>query len=123
MKKEWRYKIERIGDAFAECVEDVIDLASGSASGVVIGYHIHKINRKTRKVATRVGERVIEMRRDDPDLLSYDAKMREIFADLDELQKVRDKYVKEREEIKQRRKHRVKRYGAIFEPEASKTGS
>ncbi|MEE9503555.1 MAG: hypothetical protein V3V90_00355 [Thermodesulfobacteriota bacterium] len=123
MKKKWRDEIERIGDTFAECVEDVIDLASGSATGVVLGYHIHKIDRKTRKVASRIGKRVMEMRRNNPDLLSYDTKMRALFTDLDVLQGDRDKYVKEREEIAKRRKRRVKRYGVMVETETSGVSS
>jgi hypothetical protein len=123
MKKKWRDEIERIGDTFAECVEDVIDLASGSATGVVLGYHIHKIDRKTRKVASRIGKRVIEMRRNNPDLLSYDTKMRALFTGLDALQDDRDKYVKEREEIAKRRKRRVKRYGVMVETETSGVSS
>ena len=119
MEKDWRYKFEHVGDLVADYIESTIDLTSGGVSGVVIGYHIHKIDRKTKKVATRIGSRVIEMRRDDPDLLSYDAKMMEIFTDLNELQDARDRYVREKEEIKERRKHRVKRYGVVFEPEAT----
>ena len=123
MKKKWRNEIERIGDTFTECIEDVIDLASGSATGVVIGYHIHKIDRKTRKVASRIGTRVIEMRRKDPDLLSYDTKMRTLFTGLDALQDDRDKYVREREEIAKRRKRRIKRYGVVVKTETSGASS
>ncbi|MEE9503551.1 MAG: hypothetical protein V3V90_00335 [Thermodesulfobacteriota bacterium] len=120
MEKDWRYKFEHVGDRVADCIDSVIDLTSGSISGVVIGYHIHKIDKKTRKVATRVGTRVIEMRQDDPDLLSDDAKMMEIFTDLDQLQESRDNYVKEKEEIKERRKNQAKRYGVVYEPETAK---
>jgi len=119
MEKDWRYKIEHVGDKVADCIESVIDLASGGVSGVIIGYHIHKIDRKTGKVATRIGERVIEMRKDDPDLLSDDARMVEIFTDLDELQNARDRYVKEKDDIKQRRKRQDRRYGVAFEPETA----
>jgi hypothetical protein len=119
MEQDWRYKLSHMGDKVADCLESVIDLASGGVSGVVIGYHIHKIGRKTGKVATQIGNRVIEMRKEDPNLLSHDAKMVEIFTDLDELQDARDRYVKEREEIKQRRKSRVERYGVVLEPETA----
>lgn len=119
MEKDWKYEFEHVGDRVADCMETVIDLASGGISGVIIGYHIHKIDRKTRKVATRIGARVIEMRIDEPDLLSHDEKMVEIFTDLDELQGTRGRYVKEREEIRERRKRRVKRYGVILKPETT----
>jgi hypothetical protein len=62
---------------------------------------------------------VIEMRKDDPGLLSHDTKMVGIFTDLDELQDARDRYVKEKDGIKQRRESKVKRYGVILEPEAT----
>ena len=120
MEKDWRYKFEHVGDRVADYIDSVIDLASGSVSGVVIGYHIHKIDKKTRKVATRIGERVIDMRKDEPALLSYDTKMMEIYTDLDQLQEARDKYVKEKEEIKERREHQVKRYGVVLKPEPAK---
>lgn len=90
---------------------------------MVLGCHIHKIDRKMRKVASRIGKRVLEMRRDDPNLLSYDTKMRALFTDLDVLQENRDKYVKERKEMVQRRNRRVKRYGVMVVTEASGGGS
>jgi hypothetical protein len=113
MEKDWKYKIEHVGDLVADWIEAAIDAASGSVSGVVIGYHIQKIDKKKGKMATRIGGRVIEMRKDNPDLLSYDEQMVTLFTDLDELLTARDHYLKEREEKKQR----VKRCGVIFEPE------
>ena len=119
MEKDWRYKVSHVGDKVADGLESFFDLTSGGVSGVIIGYHIHRIDKKTRRVATRIGERVIEMRKGDPNLLSHDANMVEIFTDLDELQDTRGNYVEKREEIKQRRKSRVKRYGVVLEPETA----
>jgi len=119
MEKDWRYNITHIGDTFVDSLRAVIDIASGSASGVVIGYHLNKIDKKKGKMATHIGERVIEMKKDDHDLLSYDEQMVTLFTDLDELLTARDHYLKEREEIKQRVKRRVKRYGIVFEPKTT----
>ena len=87
---------------------------------MIIGYHIQRIDKKTKRVATRIGERVIEMRKDTPDLLSHDEEMVGIFTGLDKLLTARKKYVKERKAIKDRRKRRPRRYGVVVEPEAAK---
>lgn len=103
MERDLRYKVEHVGDLFVESLEEIGRAIkkrfgfAGGFRGVTITHDIHKLERKKMQVVFRVGERVLEIRREDPGLFSSDQPMTVIFSELDTLDGNLDALIKERE--------------------------
>ncbi len=128
MKKGFRFKIEHMGDIVADVIETIVDTARCRATGVIVGYHVHQIDKKQRHVVTKIGERVVEIKKDDPDLFDQDDRMSTLFADYDELQSLHDKNIARKNAARQQAKQKEKRYqgdsdeefnGAEMEPSSA----
>lgn len=102
MNSDWRYNLQHMGDRFVCLIEAVTDAAMGSVTGVTLGYHILKTDKRKTGLYSCLGERVVELREDDPDLLSDDEKMQELFGEYDTVKETLDAYINEKEEIKKR---------------------
>lgn len=85
MEQGWKFKLQHIGDAFADMIEATIVAARRSAAGIVIDIQLHDLEKKKGHVAARIGNRVIEMREENPDFLVYDAFISECYEELDML--------------------------------------
>ena len=85
MEKEWRFKLQHVGDAFADMIEATIMAARRSAAGIVIDLQLFGLEKKRGKVAARIGSRVIEMREENPDFLVYDEFISDCYTELDDL--------------------------------------
>nr|MBF0220757.1 hypothetical protein [Desulfobulbaceae bacterium] len=83
MGNGWRYRLQHLGDAFADMLEATVVAARRSAAGIVIDLQLHDLEKKKGKVAARIGTRIIEMREENPDFLVYDAFISECYEELD----------------------------------------
>ncbi|HIJ90575.1 MAG: hypothetical protein OEV89_07385 [Desulfobulbaceae bacterium] len=107
MEGDLRYKVEHVGDLFVESLEEFGRAIKrrfsfcgniGTFRGVAITRDIHKLERTKMQVVYRVGERVLEIRREDPALFNADQPMTAIFSELDTIEGNMDTLIKEREQ-------------------------
>ena len=110
MNDDWRYKIQHAGDLFVGMFEATVYAARRSAANIVIDYQVNTLGRKKTKVATQIGNRVVEMRQDDPELLTYDPQISEFYEELDLLQESIDSRLDEKQEMKERWDSMVNRF-------------
>ncbi len=97
MKEDLRYKIQHTGDVIVGTLCDVISIAKSSARGIVLTYNINELRRRKRDIARKMGERLVQVRKDDPEIhVSEDETMKKLFSALDKIQKSIDAYVEER---------------------------
>lgn len=103
MGNEWRYKLQHAGDLFVDALETTISAARRSASYIVIGLEIHDLKKKRLKIATDIGERIIDIRADDPNFMAYDEKISTYYQNLDEV----NYHLAECQEKKENRRQRL----------------
>jgi hypothetical protein len=85
MGNNWRFTLQHLGDRFADMVEATVVAARRSAASIVIDFQIKDLTKKRGKVAAKIGNRIIEMRDENPDLLSYDEFITSCYDELDTL--------------------------------------
>lgn len=91
MKKGVRYEIQHVGDSFVSLVVKVSRSAMESAKGVVRTYDIHNLRRKKKKIARSLGERLVTIGTESPELdVSQDNVIKEIFSELHDIQEGMD---------------------------------
>ena len=62
------------------------DYAKSSTKGISLTYDIHDIEKKKRKLLSKIGERVAKVRSASPELAVFDdEKMMELFSKLDDI--------------------------------------
>jgi hypothetical protein len=101
MSNDWRFKIQHAGDLFVGMIEATVYAAKRSAAYIVIDYQVSSLGRKKTKVAGLIGNRVVEMRQDNPELLSYDPMISEFYDELDVLQERIDESLDEKQRMKE----------------------
>lgn len=102
MSNDWRYKFQHAGDLFVGMFEATVYAARRSAANIVIDYQVNTLDKKKDKVATQIGNRVVEMRKDSPQLLSYDPQISVFYEELDLLQERIDERLDEKKEMQER---------------------
>jgi hypothetical protein len=102
MSNDWRYKFQHAGDLFVGMFEATVYAARRSAANIVIDYQVNNLGRKKDKVATQIGNRVVEMRKDSPELLTYDPQISDFYEELDLLQERIDERLDEKQEMQER---------------------
>ncbi len=100
MSNDWRYTIQHAGDLFVGMFEATVYAARRSATNIVIDYQVSDLGRKKSKVAAQIGNRVIEMRKEEPELLIYDPQISQFYDELDLLQEHIDERLDEKQEMK-----------------------
>jgi len=108
MKRDWRYGLRHMGDAFADIVESTVGAALDSASLVVVGLKERRLKSKRPRLVMAIGERAIQMRSKQPDIFANDAQMTEIFKNYDELQGAIVAHWAERQEKTRKVKERLR---------------
>lgn len=99
MGEKFRYKMQHLGDIFADKLEGWGEALKTSTRGIVLTYDIHELQKKKRKIVRKIGERIAEVRKESPNLDVFkDEKMMELFSKLEKLEKRIKTLTKEREE-------------------------
>jgi len=98
MGETFRYKMQHLGDIFADKLEGACEAVRSSPRGIVLTYDIHELQKKKRKIVRKIGERLTEVRKKSPELDVFkDKKMIEHFSKLGKLEKRIKTLTKERE--------------------------
>jgi len=90
MENDLRYTMEHLGDIVAGKLEKavgklgkVFGSLKTSTRGVVLTYDIHEMEKKRRKILTKIGERMTEVRTQSPELTIFnDEGIMKLFATL-----------------------------------------
>lgn len=101
MERDFRYKMEHMGDLFVEMLEDlgksITGRVGGCFTGVIVTRNIHGLEKKRQTIVYHIGERLLEIRKDDVDLLNTDERMAVLFSEVDNLDGNLDGLIRERE--------------------------
>ena len=106
--RDFRYKIEHIGDLFVEILEGFNLAIKRQFRGVTITHDIHSIERTKKEVVYQIGARVTEIRKGQPDLFEGDEPMTKLFCEYDDVSISLDGLIKEREERLDRLRGKIK---------------
>src|SRR5208283_2107767 len=78
-KKDFRYKLEHMGDYFAAMLSKVTCASKSSARGVILTYDIRQLTKKKETLIRDIGTRVARICRDNPSLVQ-DEKVIELLG-------------------------------------------
>ncbi|MBW2062391.1 MAG: hypothetical protein JRI95_12655 [Deltaproteobacteria bacterium] len=97
MEKDFRYEMRYIGDAFADQVENLCLYVKDFVRGITLTYSINELKKEKEKVISRIGERVVAIRNNEPgqNLISDDTLAR-LFQKFDIIQGNINASIKER---------------------------
>ncbi|MBF0506196.1 MAG: hypothetical protein HQL09_05120 [Nitrospirae bacterium] len=98
MEKDFRYKVEHMGDCFVDMLTKVTCASKSSARGVVLTYDIHQLTKKKENLIRDIGTRVAQISKDNASL-AQDEKISELLKRLDETEKKLSAYVEERQNL------------------------
>ncbi|MBF0559100.1 MAG: hypothetical protein HQL08_10000 [Nitrospirae bacterium] len=98
MEKDFRYKVEHMGDYFVEVLAKVTCASKSSARGVILTYDIRQLTKKKEALIRDIGTRVAQISKDNPSL-AQDKRINELLELLDETEKRLSAYVEERQQL------------------------
>ena len=98
MEKDFRYKVEHMGDYFVDMLAKVSCASKSSARGVVLTYDIRQLTKKKETLIMDIGTRVAQISKHNPSL-AQDEKISELLGLLDETEKRLNAYVEERKQL------------------------
>ena len=99
MGEGFRYKMQHLGDIFADKLEAACEAVKSSTRGIALTYDIHELEKKKPKILKKIGKRLAEVRMKSPELDVFkDEKMMELFSKLESLEERIEAYKKERDE-------------------------
>ena len=105
MEKDFRYKLQHMGDSFVGLLQDVGGAAADSAAGMMDAFEAWQVKGKQKKKVMEIGEHAVRLRNEQPGLFE-DEEILVVFKDYDELQGAIDDFVKKRDERSARAKAR-----------------
>jgi DNA repair exonuclease SbcCD ATPase subunit len=97
-EKDFRYKVEHVGDYFVDMLGTVASAAQSSARGVILTYDIRQLERKQENLMKDIGQQVAQISKENPSL-AKDEKMKGLLARLDETEKKLNSFVEERQHM------------------------
>ncbi|MCG8636423.1 MAG: hypothetical protein MI863_21500 [Desulfobacterales bacterium] len=100
-KKDFRYKVQHMGDAFVGLLQSVSGAAVDSAEGLIDAVEEWQVKGRQKKKIMEIGAHAVRIRNEKPDLFDDD-EIQVVFRDYDELQAAVDRFV-ERRELRARR--------------------
>lgn len=106
--RDFRYKIEHLGDLFVEILEGFGMSIKRQFRGVAITHDIHSTERKRKEVIYQIGARVTEIKKVQPDLFESDEMMTQLFGEYDDVSGALDRLISEREERLDRLRGKIK---------------
>jgi len=99
MEENTKYKLEHVGDSFAESIEQILEWLRCSTKGISLTYRIHCLENDKEKSFTKIGKRTVALKPRYPlNELFSDEDMREIFQEFDSIDEELATAKKEREE-------------------------
>ncbi len=96
MERDFRYKIEHVGDYFADLLEEVVQCAKSSARGVVLTYDIKQLSRKKETLLNNIGLRTTQLSKENS-AFTEDGILSELLRQLDEVETKLKALIQERE--------------------------
>ncbi|MBF0100837.1 MAG: hypothetical protein HQK77_08020 [Desulfobacterales bacterium] len=98
MEKGYRYNMNHLGDIFVEKLANCGKAICNSTRGIVLTYNIHELNKKKQKNFAQIGERLTQVRNEQPSLdVFFDEKMATLYKDLDEIEERLGQQLRERQ--------------------------
>nr|AFZ77033.1 magnetosome protein Mad10 [delta proteobacterium ML-1] len=99
MERDFRHKVEHVGDAFADQVETFFDWLKASTRGISLTYNIHCLERGQNKAYARIGKRTVALKPRFPHSEIFsDDDMVDLFREFDRVDEDLARARKEREE-------------------------
>lgn len=97
-----RFKMQHFGDFFVEKfinnIEKSFRSLTLSTRGIVVTYDLRELKRAKKKMFTRVGQRVTEIKRTTPEMeIFQDRDLTNLFRRIDELESRIERRLQERE--------------------------
>ena len=80
MGEDVRYKMQHLGDIFADALSCVVDSAKKCAKGVVLTYDIRDLKKKRRQCLSLIGSRIVQVKKVGLADLNRDDKLVELIA-------------------------------------------
>ncbi len=96
MERDFRYKVEHVGDYFADLLEGVVQCAKSSAKGVVLTYDIKQLSRKKETLLNNIGLRTSQLSKENS-AFTEDGILSELLRQLDEVEAKLKALIQERE--------------------------
>jgi len=97
-KHDLRYKLEHAGDIFIEMIEGIGSSITRPFRGIVLTKNINYIKYQRANAVYQIGERVVVIRKEQPEFFSSDPPVTQLFSKFDAVDKKLDDVIKEREE-------------------------
>ena len=99
MENSFRYKMQHVGDIIVGYFDKGCGTVKSRTLGVTITYQIHELNKKRQKLCTKIGDRLVEVKKTSPEETVFeDEKLVKLFAKLKELDDRIEARKKERED-------------------------
>lgn len=121
MEKDFRYKLQHMGDSFVGLLQDVGGAAADGAAGVKDAFETWQVRGRQKKKIMELGRHAVRLRKEQPDLFE-DEEILVVFKDYDELQDAIDGFVRKREERAARAKSRFFKEAGDKAKNAGKSG-
>jgi hypothetical protein len=96
MSEDVRYKMQHLGDIFADALSAVVDSAQKRAKSLVLTYDIHDLKQKKQHCLGQIGRRVAQVKKEGLAELQTDGNLVELIAQAEKI----DNYIASCEEKK-----------------------
>jgi len=98
IKGTFRYKMLHLGDILVNKLEKSFRFLSKANRGVVITYDLRELRRKRKKVLTKIGTRMADLKTISPDLEIFDdTDLSRLFTQLERIEQKIEQRIDERE--------------------------
>jgi ribosomal 50S subunit-associated protein YjgA (DUF615 family) len=98
MSQDVRYKMQHLGDIFVDALSCVVDSAKRQAKGVVLTYDIRELKKKKRECLSKIGMRIVQMKKAGLADLRRDDKLLELITDAENIGRFIESYEEKRKE-------------------------
>lgn len=85
MGKDFRYKLEHIGDSFVEMISCCIEAGESAAKGVILTYDIKQLTRQKETLLKRLGMQLAKDKRENINV-EQDTTIQELMTQLEEIE-------------------------------------
>jgi hypothetical protein len=93
--------MQHLGDIFVEALSDVVDCAQRLAKGVVLDYDIRDLKNKRRQCLSRIGQRIVQVKKAGLMDLKRDDALAELFSQADKMALYIESYEQKKRETAQ----------------------
>lgn len=107
MSEKIRYTMQHLGDIFVEALSDVVDCAQKLAKGVVLDYDIRDLKNKRRQCLSRIGQRIVQVKKAGLTDLKRDDALGELFSQAEKMARYLESYEQKKRETAQGAKRKA----------------